>query len=301
MIILPLLCYFFLATAISANKVLLTAMPATLFVGIRMLAAGMLMFTYAYRNSPRLRWNYVKQDMVMLLGASLFTTFVPSLLKAYGLKHLFSSKAALFGSIDPFVTALYAYILWHEKLSWSKFFGMLIGFGGIALMVVTGSPPEESVHAWFVFSFAELASIATVFVSRYGWILIRSLVKSDRYTPLEVNGLSMMGSGALALITAGFFDQWHQVSVASLPQFVLLFAYTIIVGNVLGYTMYAYIIKHANLTYVALTGFTIPIFVALVGWWFLGEPISLTLILAAALVFIGLVIFYYDELKKKYQ
>ena len=296
--ILIFICYLCLATAISANKVLLATMPATLFVGLRMLAAGVLMFVYAYRNSPRLRWPYIKQDLWLLIAASLFTTYIPSLLKAYGLKHLFSSKAALLGSIDPFVTALYAYILWHENLSWKQFFGIMIGFSGIILTIASSSPPEVSWHSWLIFSYAEFAAIASVFVARWGWILIRSLVKKERYTPLEVNGLSMMASGVLALATAGITDQWHQISIPSMPIFITLFGYTVIIGNVLGYTLYAYIIKHTNITLVSLAGFTVPIFVGLVGWGLLGEPISVSFIAAAILVFTGLVVFYYDQLKK---
>jgi drug/metabolite transporter (DMT)-like permease len=296
MILLALLCNILLATGISANKVLLASMPATLFVGLRMFAAGALMCAYAYKNSPRLRWHYLKKDIWALIGISLCTTYIPSILKAFGLKHLFSSKAALFGSIDPFVTALYAYVLWHETLSWKKLAGIMIGFSGILVMVITSSPPETSWHSWLVFSYAEFASIACVFISRGGWILIRSLVKKERYTPLEINGISMTGSGLLALITASFFDQWQYVSITSIPSFFALFIYTVIIGNIVGYTLYAYVLKHMNITLVSLAGFTIPIFVGLIGWGLLGEPVSGALVGSAILVFLGLLLFYYDEL-----
>jgi drug/metabolite transporter (DMT)-like permease len=297
MIFLALLCNILLATGISANKVLLALMPATLFVALRMFAAGLLMCSYAYQNSPRLRWHYLKKDIWALIGVSLLTTYIPSILKAFGLKHLLSSKAALFGSIDPFVTALYAYVLWQETLSWKKLTGIMIGFSGILVTVITSSPPETSWHSWLVFSYAEFASIACVFISRGGWILIRSLVKKERYTPLEINGLSMMGSGVLALITATMGNQWQHVSIASVPTFLGLFAYTVIIGNIVGYTLYAYVLKHMNITLVSLAGFTIPVFVGLIGWFLLGEPISGGLFGAAILVFLGLLIFYYDELR----
>lgn len=298
MLLLILLCNFFLASAISSNKVLLSMFPAILFVGIRMLCAGILMCLYAYRSSDRMRWRHIKNDVGTLVGISLFTTYFPSILKAFGLKYLFSSKAALYGSIDPFVTALYAYFLWHEKLSWKKCVGIVIGFSGILVITIGQTPPEQGWHAWLMFSYPELASIASVLISRWGWILLRSLVRKERYTPLEVNGLSMVGSGVLALITATALHQWQEVSIPSIPTFLWLFAYTVIIGNVIGYTLYAYVIKHVNLTFVSLAGFSIPIFVGLIGWSLLAEPVSYNLLFAGFFVFLGLLVFYYDELRR---
>lgn len=297
MFLLVLLCNFFLASAISSNKVLLGMFPVILFVGIRMMCAGILMCAYSYRSSTHMHWRYIKKDLVALVGISLFTTYFPSILKAFGLKYLFSSKAALYGSIDPFVTVLYAYFLWHETLSWKKILGIAIGFGGILLMTIGQTPPEKGWEAWLVVSYPELASLASVIISRWGWILLRSLVRRERYTPLEVNGLSMAGSGVLALATATVLGEWQYVSITSVPKFLWLFAYTVVIGNVVGYTMYAYIIKHTNITLVSFAGFTIPVFVGLIGWLILAEPISFNLVISGCFVLIGLLIFYYDELR----
>lgn len=298
MLLRVLICNLLLASAISANKVLLSMFPAILFVGLRMLSAGIFMCIYSYKHSSRLRWKYIKEDFLALVGIALFTTYFPSILKAFGLKHMFSSKAALYGSIDPFVTALYAYMLWHEKLTWKKFLGIMIGFSGIALITITNTSPEIGWHAWSIFSYPELASLTCVFIGRCGWIMIRSLVRKERYTPLEVNGLSMVGSGSLALITATCLGQWNHISIPSIPLFTILFVYTVFIGNVIGYTLYASVIKHVNFTLVSLAGFTIPIFVSFIGWLFLHEPISMSFFVATAAVFAGLVVFYYDELKK---
>jgi len=295
-LLLVLLCNFFLASTISSNKVLLSMFPAILFVGIRMLCAEILICVYAYCFSTRMRWRYIKHDIGILVGVSLFTTYLPSILKAFSLKHLFSSKAAFYGSIDPFITALYAYFLWHEKLSWKQFVGIIIGFSGIVIMTLGQTPPEQGWHAWFILFYPELASFASVVVSRWGWILLRALVRNERYTPLEVNGMSMVGSGILALITATMLNQWKDVSIPSVSTFLCLFVYTVIIGNVTGYMLYAYVIKHVNLTFVSLAGFSIPIFVGLIGWLLLAEPMSYSILLAGLFVFLGLLIFYYDEL-----
>ncbi|MFC1845670.1 DMT family transporter [Candidatus Dependentiae bacterium] len=293
------LAYFLLASGFSANKVLLGWMPPTFFVGIRMLCAGLIMVAYNYRKSHRMRWDYFKRDLLTIFGIALFTTYFPSLLKAYGLKGLPSSKAALIGSCDPFVTAMYAYALWKERLSFKQFFGITIGFLGVMFLLTSSSLSEQSLHAWFIFSWPELAALGSVIVGRYGWILVRSLLKKERYKPTEVNGLSMAFSGVLALGTSLLIDPVSSISIPSIPRFLFFFVYTIIAGNIAGYGLYAYCLKKYRLTFVSLAGFSIPLFVTLIGWLFLGEQLTLLFGISAVIIFSGLLIFHRDNIGRE--
>jgi len=293
------LAYFLLASAFSANKVLLGWLPPTFFVGIRMLCAGLIMVIYNYRKSKRMRFDYFKKDLLTICGIALFTTYFPSLLKAYGLSGLPSSKAAMIGSCDPFVTAMYAYALWREKLSFKQFLGIAVGFLGVMLLMASSSMPEQSLHAWLIFSWPELAALGAVVVGRYGWILVRSLLKKERYKPTEINGLSMVFSGVLALATSLVVDPISSITIPSIPKFLLFFAYTIIAGNIFGYGLYAYCLKRYNLTLVSLAGFSIPVFVTIIGSLFLGEHLTFWFVVSSAIIFAGLLIFYRDNLRRE--
>ena len=292
------LAYFLLASAFSANKVLLGWLPPTFFVGIRMLCAGLIMVAYNYRKSGRLRFAYFRQDLFTIFGIALFTTYAPSLLKAYGLKGLASSKAALIGSCDPFVTAMYAYALWRETLTFKQFIGVVTGFLGVALLLTSGSMHEQSLHAWFIFSWPELAALGAVVIGRYGWILVRSLLKKERYKPMEINGLSMVFSGVLALATSVIIDPISSISIPSVPRFLAFFTYTIVAGNIFGYGLYAYCIKRYRLTLVSFAGFSIPLFVPLIGWLFLGEKLTLLFFGSVVIIFVGLLIFHRDHIRQ---
>jgi drug/metabolite transporter (DMT)-like permease len=293
--------YFLLASGFSANKLLLADLPPTFFVGIRMLCAGLIMVAYHYRKSERLKFSYFKKDLIALVAVAVLTTYLPSMLKAYGLKGLPSSKAALIGSCDPFVTALYAYALWRERLTFKQFLGITIGFVGIIMLLTSSSVDKQSLHAWFIFSWPELAALGSVVVGRHGWILVRSLLKQERYEPTEVNGLSMTLSGILALVTSFFIDPIASISVKSIPWFVLLFSYTVIAGNIVGYGLYAACLKRHSITLVSLAGFTVPLFVALIGFLLLGEQLTLLFALSALTIFVGLLIFYQDSLRASFR
>jgi len=292
------IAYFFLATAISANKVLLGFLPVTFFVGIRMLCAGIIMIVYNYFKSTRMRFSYFKRDIPKIITIALFTTTIPTLLKNYGLKHMFSSKATMIGSVDPFVTAIYAYLLFSQKLDWKKFLGIVVGFLGVTLLIVAKSPIEEPLLAWLQISWPELALIGSVAIGRYGWILIRSFLKEERYKPTEINGLSMFVSGILSLAIFGLSGATKAIQIPSITTFALLFAYTVIAGNIIGYALYAISFKKYNITFVSLAGFSIPLFVTFIGWTLLGEPITSTFIISTIMIFAGLLIFHTDGLKR---
>lgn len=280
-----LIAFALLASAITANKIVLCAIPATYFVALRMLSAGFLLLIYYYSATEQ---RIVTKDLSKLCVIAAATTFIPSLLKAYALRELISSKAALLGALDPFVTALYAFVLWGEHLNKRQWFGIMLGFLSICSMSVIHAC-QTTAHAWLFFSYGELAALAAVFVSRAGWIGAQGLLKAERYTPPFLNGVLMILGGCYALISAFFAGEIVAV-VWSWPVFLAL-SYTIIVGNIIAYSLYGYLLKRHSVTYVALASLLIPLFVHLYGPIIIGEPLSLTFFVAFTFMLGGLYIF----------
>src|ERR1700733_1271524 len=316
--------FAFLASATVANKYALFVLSTSLMVGIRMLAAGLILFAFYYHKSHRLKFSYFKHDAVLLLGVTLLTMLVPALFKAYALKNMLSSKAAFLASLDPFVTAIYAFFFWSEKLTVKKIVGITLGFVGTFILICfqTGNEPM----AWSIFSYPEIAALLAMAIGRLGWMFVQQLVRSERYTAGEINGLLMTISGIMAFIAPfvlaafslllsyipiintfipvySFTDASHYLVLQNLsccnpPMIIFAIAYTIIIGNVIGYTMYANFLKHHSATFVSLAGFSVPLYVYLFGNILLGEPLSLIFLVASAITFVGLMIFYQDEIKR---
>ena len=195
-----------LASAISVNKIILGTLPPTFFVGLRMLLGGAILYSLNYRSSHRLKFSYFKQDWLLLLWIAVCTTLIPSILKAFGLQNLISSKAAFIGALDPFVTAIYSYILWREVLSKKKFIGIMLGFIGALVLCFSHTPIEDTFYNLLIFSLPELAAFGAVALGRYGWMCAQVTMKRDRYTPPELNGLMMLISGIIALSASYFID-----------------------------------------------------------------------------------------------
>jgi drug/metabolite transporter (DMT)-like permease len=287
------LLYFALfSSAVIANKIALAYLPPAMFVAARMLGAGILLLAYYWRRSHRISWRYFKHDIPILLCISLLTTLIPSIFKAYALKHMIAAKYSLLGSIDPFVTALYAYLLFSEKLTFQKICGMFLGFISLIVMLLATSPDEQNLLVFNTLSYPELAALAALMLGRIGWMLVQKLVRAERYTPGELNGLTMFASGMAALAISYPTESMTLLTGHQWGVMIAALLYTIVVGNVIALTMYAYFLKKYSSTFVSLAGFSINFYVAFYGWILLHEIPPLQFFIAAALMLLSLVIFY---------
>lgn len=303
-----LIAFALLASAISANKILLYAMTPMMLVCIRMFVAGIILLIYTTRGSRPLHWAQVRPHISMLAIITLCTTFVPSLLKAYALSHMASAKQAFFGTLDPFVTALLAYILLNERLSWKKWAGILLGFIG-ALMLI--AQQDFEFKAFSFVSFPELAALGAVVIGRYGWIMVQRFLKKEIFGPTQINTITMLLSGVISGIILLFF---HHVTLGTFEgapfsilksapfmcmsftaQLMFFLSYTILIGNVLAYNLYAHVLKKHSATFVSLMSFSVPLFVALYGRLFLSEMLTWHFFASCGVTFLGLLVFYFDE------
>lgn len=291
-----IISYALLASAITTNKLILHTLPPDLFIALRMSIAGILLVTIGIWNSERLRWRYFKHDLLRLCFIAFSVTFVPAILKAFALKYMVSSKAAFFGGLDPFITALYASLLWRERLTLLKASGLILGFLGTCIMLTATSPLEETMRIISFISYPELAAIAAVAISRYGWIIAQRLLKRERYAPAELNGLMMIIGGIYAFGASWYSKSYNTISGASFtPEVIGLLAYTVIIGNMLGYTILGRSLKRYSATFIALTGFFVPLFVQFFGHFFLSEPLSWHFFAALIITVTGVGLFYYSD------
>lgn len=288
--------FFLLASAIVANKMILSICSPMLLVGLRMLAGGLILLGLSLRSKTKTTWTTIKQDAPMLLIITFLTTFIPSLAKAYALKHLLSSKASFIGALDPFMTAIYAWFLFQERLSIKKIIGIMLGFIGAIIVCFAHTSIEKTVASLWIFSLPEIAAFIAVATSRLGWMLVQRYLKKNRYQPVQLNGLIMTLSGLIALPIACSTEVIIWKNIFGSYKMLGLLIYTIIIGNVIAYTMIAYFLKWFSSSFVSLAGFSVPAFVTFCGWAMLNEPIPIPLICGAAIIFTAVYFFYQEEL-----
>src|SRR5579863_1329975 len=189
------------ATSFPFGKYLLKFASPLFVSGIRMLVAGSLLLFYQYLL-PQGEIKLKKEHLLTFLQIIFFGMFLTYGLRLYALEVLPVWKTSFFYNLSPFLSALYAYLLFGEKLSKKQWTGLAIGLIGMMPMLISSSPGEAALREIFHISQYELCLILSVSLHCYSWILIQKLVKHKNYQPVMVNGVAMACGGLLSLIVS---------------------------------------------------------------------------------------------------
>lgn len=272
------------------------------FTAVRMLLAGIALLAYQWVQFGISR--NIRKALWAILGFSITGIFLTNVPEFWGLQYLPASKASFIYSLSPFAAALFSYFFFDEIMTFNKLIGMAIGFVGFCIMIVVHAPGEVSFNAFGCVSYAEFALIIAALSSAAGWIIIRKKVRKAYCTPQEVLGISMLLGSAYSFLASLALEPWHPVPIYHYPNDVWIVIGYLLLGvlfsNVIGYVLYTHLLKTYTATFLSFAGFVEPLSAAVIGWFFLGEPITWYFLLATTLVFLGLYIFYLEELRLGY-
>ena len=183
-------------------------------------------------------------------------------------------------------------------MTYKKWFALLLGCIGIIPMLLIDSSLNSGTS--FI-SWAGLALLGAVILNTYGNIIMRDLIKNKYYSAPMATGISMFGAGILLLLTSLFVEYWSIATpIFSLRPFLSNLILSVLVGNILSYTLYGFLLQRYTVTFLSFAGFLYPIFGALFGWIFLNEGITWNFLIALVIIFAGLYFFYNEEKRQQY-
>lgn len=292
-----LIMHALLAATFAIGQAAVATTQPVFFIAIRMLFGGALLLGYLYF----FRKKDAKLPQVSIffwIQLILFHIYVPYITEFWALQYIGSAKAALIYSLSPFITALFEYYLFSVMLTKRKMTGLAIGFFGFLPLLLSCTPKECTATYFLYFSVPELALILSTISACYGWILIKRAVVQQNKSPILVNGIAMFGAGMLALVTSIFVDVWKPLPTTNPLNMFVFAAALILLSNVIFYNFYSWLMRRYSATFLSFSGFVIPLFAAFYQWLFFRESVSWHFFITATMVFVGLYIFYNDELKK---
>lgn len=281
------------------GKAALQYVQPLFFVGTRMLVAGSIMLGYQY-CFDRSRFVLHKKDWSLFAQAIVFQMYIMYVCQYWSLQYMTSGKSALIFALAPFITALCAYFICAEKMTTKKIIGLSIGFAGFLPVLLTDSAQEHALKHFGLFSIAELAALIAVFGYAYGWIIAKKLINERGYAPMMINGVSMFFASFLTLGTSPFIDVWNPLPYTDTWQLIKYVVLLVVISNMICYNWYVSLLRKYTATFVSFAGFTEPMFVAAYSWVLLGEVVTWDFYLSLCIIFIGLYIFYQEELRQGY-
>jgi drug/metabolite transporter (DMT)-like permease len=199
----------------------------------------------------------------------------------------------------PFITAIIQYLHGKEVLTFQKIIGLAVGALGLAPILMQSSGHQQTEAQPELAGYGNLVILVSMVLFCYGWVFFKKLLMSCRYSIQMLNGIAMMIGGLVSVAAVGLVHgpiaMWY---LPYSPDFTLLMT-AFLLSSLLTYSLYAYLLQVFSPTFISFAGFLEPAFGMLYGLFLIGYEISWLHIASFLVLFLGLYIFYLEELKKR--
>jgi drug/metabolite transporter (DMT)-like permease len=196
--------------------------------------------------------------------------------------HVPSGISALIFATLPMWMALLSFLLYRERLSAAVIGGLVLGFAGTALLVENASSGSSG---WV----GPLVVLGGAFCWSLGSVLTRWAPLPERQ--MRSTAMQMLcGGGLLALagLVSGEAGDLHYSSITASSW--TAFVYLILIGSLVGFTAYTWLLPNARLSLVSTYAYVNPVVALFLGWAIASEPITLRTFAASAIVIAAVVI-----------
>jgi drug/metabolite transporter (DMT)-like permease len=271
---------FLWGTTYLAIRIALETVPVALLAGLRWAAAGVLLAALLPLFGERL-------PPVRTWGPIALAGFLMAVIGNGGVvwaeQYVASGLAAVIVAMVPFWTVLVEAMLPNgERISRRALLGLVIGFIGIVVLVW----PELTIGGQQGRLF--IAGVLALQVACVGWALGTSYTKRNavKATPLGASAMQMLLSGVMLTLLGTITGEWSRLEFSARSAGAMI--YLVLFGSIVGYSAYVYALKYLPVSTVSLYAYVNPIIAVVLGTLILSEPFSLRILLASALVFVGI-------------
>jgi drug/metabolite transporter (DMT)-like permease len=262
-----------------AIRVAIETLPPLLMASTRFLVAGALLYVWAVRRGDRegdrptgRQWLAASIiGAALLLGGNGMVTLAE--------QHITSGIAALLVATVPLWMVMLARLVLRERVGWLEWAGIVIGFGGVALLAWPSGP--QRINALGV-TLVVLASISWAAGSLYA----RRAPMPRR--PLVGVAMEMLAGGAALGIVGLLRGEAAQVHPESFSMESLLgLGYLIVFGSWVAFSAYVWLLRVTRTSLVSTYAYVNPIVAVVLGWLILTEPVTLRTLVAGLVILVG--------------
>ena len=253
--------------------------PPFLMAGARFVLAGVIMYAIAWSQGIR-KSSWANWRTSLVIGACLLLAGNGGV--TISEQYIDSGLAALIVAIVPIYIVLLGWatgmaprptpIMWMGLAG--GFFGVGILFGpGLHLHSVGGRNPA--------------IGISILLVSTFIWSAgsLYSRVAKHAPSPFLTAAQQMICGGILLLFAGIMTGELPHLRLSSISMLSLgSFIYLVLIGAVVGYTAYIWLLRHCEPAKVATYAYVNPIVAVLLGTLFAGETVTVRTLIAAGLI-----------------
>jgi drug/metabolite transporter (DMT)-like permease len=253
--------------------------PPLLMAGARFLFAGFIMYAIG-RSQGAPKGSLANWRTALIIGGCLLLGGNGGVTLAE--QYVPSGLASVMVATVPIYIALLAW--WSgiaPKPTPIVWLGLAGGFAGVAILLgpALKFSPNESSHP----GIGMIILLCSSFIWSAGSIYSRKAKSAS--PPLLLAGQQMICGGALLTLAGLLMGEQHRFDASRVSLLSIgAFAYLVIVGALVGYTAYIFLLRHCDPAKVATYAYVNPIVAVLLGAIFAGETLTARTLLAAGLI-----------------
>ena len=261
-----------------AIKLGLQDLPPLTFAGIRFAWAALLLGGIMVVQGFQLPTT--RRDWGLLVYTGFLSITLNYALVFWGEQYISSGLAALLSATVPlFGLPLAHRYLASEPLTWRKLGGVFLGLTGMGV-VFSGELGTGGTLAGWASGGIVLAALATA----QAGVLVKA--RGTHIAPSVLAGVQMAG-GCIPLLLGGILLEGNPLHFQWTPLAFAALTYLTIVGSVIAFLMYYWLIRHTAVSGVLMVPLVTPLVAVLVGVLFGGETVGLHTLLGGSAILGG--------------
>lgn len=283
------------STYFAIAKVIET-MPPLLSMGIRFTLAGLILFSYIFIKQGRGEFRIPKPEIASASVLGFVTLGFGIGNVAVAEAHVPTGVVSLIIAALPLWIALFR-TLSRERISRLSWFGTLVGFLGVIVLLKPGSVKSVSgvdsgTLTFFMFM---------VLLGNIGWAL--STFLSPRF-PIPKNSLMFtaleMFAGGISLTIAAFIkgEKLADLVDATAISWIWFF-YLVFFGSIAAYSAYLWLVIKAPVSLTATYAYVNPVIAVFLGVLFLNEKITFNFAVGGSIILLGVMAVVSGEAKER--
>lgn len=239
----------------------------------RVMLAGLALLPLLLRAKA---WSVARTNLKQLFIVGSINSALPFLLLAFASLSLPAGYTSIVNATAPLFGTLIAAIWLHEKLTAARVIGLLAGFAGVTLLI--GLQPIEM-------SPRVIGSIVAGLLAAMMYAIAAPYAKHhlSGIPPLAIATTTQLGA-AVALLPLLPFSVPSTTPSVTVALSVLALA---LFSTSLAYLLYFRLLQNIGASKALTVTYLVPVFAMLWGALFLGETITVAMILGCCLILLG--------------
>jgi drug/metabolite transporter (DMT)-like permease len=244
---------------------------------LRIIVSGTILFLAGFKSLKKIP----KKAYKWILLSGFLGTFFPAFLFAYAETEIDSAVASILNSIVPINTIIIGILAFKIYSSRNQILGVIIGFIGTVLLILTGAKINPDQNYWYAF----LVIIATINYALSVNIIKRYLQNVPAISIAVGNFVAIMIPSILILIFSGFFTS-EVIQSSDLPLSLFYILLLSIFGTAIAKVLFNKLVQISTPVFASSVTYLMPI-IALI-WGILdGEGFGFWQFFATLIILLG--------------